>query len=57
MDYAQLQEVVLGGATDQEALGWCFSHGRKPDAEEVFTFNAFLSKRGWRDNQSKELEE
>ncbi len=57
VDYDQLEKVVLGGATDQEALEWCFRHGREPDAEEVFMFNAFLSKRGWRDKQSGELEE
>ncbi len=55
VDYAQLQEFVLAGATDQEALEWCFQHGRKPEAEDLFIFNAFLSKRGWRDNQSGEL--
>jgi hypothetical protein len=44
-------------ASDQQALEWCFAHGRRPDEEEIFIFNAFLSKRGWRDNQSAELED
>jgi gluconokinase len=57
VDYAQLQETVLAGASDQEALEWCFKHGRKPDEEEKVIFNAFLCKRGWRDNQTADLEQ
>jgi hypothetical protein len=38
-------------------LAWCFAHGRKPNEEEIFIFNAFLTKRGWNDDSSKELEE
>jgi hypothetical protein len=57
IDYVQLQQVVLSGASDAEALEWCFKHGRKPNEEEIFIFNAFLSKRGWRDNQMEELEQ
>jgi hypothetical protein len=30
---------------------------RRPNDEEILTFNAFLSKRGWRDNQTAELEQ
>lgn len=56
VDYSKLEEVVLAGASDQQALEWCFAHGRSPEEEEIFMFNAFLSKRGWRDNQSAELE-
>jgi hypothetical protein len=57
VEYTQLQEVVLTGATDIEALDWCYQHGKKSNDEEIFMFNAFLSKRGWRDNQSDELEQ
>jgi len=57
VEYPALAERVLAGATDTEALEWCFAHGRKPDDEETFMFNAFLTKRGWRDNQTPELEE
>jgi len=47
----------MTGATDDEVLAWCFAHGRRPNDEEIFIFNAFLSKRGWRDNQTEELEQ
>jgi gluconokinase len=57
VSYDELQKAVLAGADDQAALAWCFQHGRKPDDEEIFMFNAFLIKRGWRDNQTAELEE
>ncbi len=57
VEYAALLERVLAGVTDQEALEWCFTHGRRPNEEEIFTFNGFLTKRGWRDNQTEELEQ
>jgi hypothetical protein len=55
--YDELQKVVVAGAADEDVLSWCFQHGRKPSDEEIFMFNAFLTKRGWRDNQSAELEQ
>ena len=57
VEYDDLLQFVLAGATDEEALKWCFTQGRKPEDEEIFMFNAFLSKRGWRDNQTEELEQ
>jgi gluconokinase len=57
VEYPALAERVLAGATDDDVLEWCFAHGRKPNEEEIFIFNAFLSKRGWRDNQTAELEQ
>lgn len=57
VEYSALLEQVLAGATDEQALEWCFAHGRRPSEEEVFIFNAFLCKRGWRDNQTEELEQ
>jgi hypothetical protein len=57
VEYAALRDMVLAGASDQAALDWCYQHGRKPDEEEIFIFNAFLRKRAWRDNQTPELEE
>jgi hypothetical protein len=57
VQYPSVVERVLAGATDDEVLEWCFAHGRRPNDEEIFIFNAFLSKRGWRDNQTEELEQ
>lgn len=57
VEYSAVVELVLTGASDEEALEWCFTHGRRPNEEEISTFNGFLSKRGWRDNQTEELEQ
>lgn len=47
---------VLQGGTDEEVLDWCFAHGRRPDAEQIEVWNAFMTKRGWRDAGSGGLE-
>jgi len=57
VEYPAVVERVLAGAKDEEVLEWCFAQGRRPNDEELFIFNAFLSKRGWRDNQTHELEQ
>ena len=56
VEFASLVERVLAGGSDEVILDWCFVHGRKPSEEEIFMFNAFLSKRGWRDDSSENLE-
>ena len=56
VEYPALVERVLAGGSDHEILAWCFAHGRKPNDEEIFIFNAFLTKRGWHDEGSPELE-
>jgi Domain of unknown function (DUF5069) len=56
VEYPSVVERVLAGGSDEEVLAWCFAHGRKPDEEEIFIFNAFLTKRGWQDDSSAELE-
>src|SRR2546421_7793639 len=53
VEYPALAARVFTGATDDELLEWCFAQGRKPNEEEIFMFNAFLTKRAWRDNQSE----
>lgn len=55
--YDALREQVLAGATDEQALEWCFSNGRRPDDEEIAMFNDFLRKRGWNDDASQFLEQ
>ena len=57
VDYPALVERVLASGSDEEILAWCFEHGRKPSDEEIFVFNAFLTKQGWRDDTTTELEE
>ena len=55
--YDELTKRTLEGGSDEEILDWCFVHGRKPGAEEIEIWNAFLAKRGWRDEGSADLME
>lgn len=56
VDYRDLADLVRSGAGDDEALEWCFQRGRRPDAEEIQIWNAFILKRGWRDESTPGLE-
>jgi Domain of unknown function (DUF5069) len=50
IDYAALEvETLMGRKSDEELLAWAFSHGRQPSEEEIEVWNAFMTKRGWRD--------
>jgi len=55
INYDDLVERTLQGGSDEEILEWCFARGRKPSEEEISIWNAFLSKRGWRDEASDDL--
>ena len=56
IEYQALVKRVSQGGSDLEILEWCFQKGRKPSEEEIEIWNAFLSKRGWRDDASENLE-
>ena len=56
VNYDDLVARTLQGGTDEEILEWCFSRGRRPSEEEILMWNAFLSKRGWRDEASSDLQ-
>ena len=53
--YDRIAERTLQGGTDEEILEWCFQHGRRPGEEDILVWNAFMSKRGWRDEASEGL--
>jgi hypothetical protein len=58
LDYAALEaETLKGDKTDTELLAWAFQHGRHPDDQEIEVWNAFMTKRGWRDAGSLRLNE
>lgn len=56
VDYDALAARTLQGGSDEEILEWCFANGRKPDAEQIYVWNAFMTKRGWNDEASDGLE-
>ena len=49
IDYADLETETLKGGSDSELLEWAFLNGRRPSDDEVEIWNAFMTKRGWRD--------
>jgi hypothetical protein len=55
IDYEDLAKHCKHGGTDEAVLAWAFSCGQRPSQEETEIFNAFLMKRGWRDEASEEL--
>lgn len=55
VDYEELAIRVRQGGSNEEILEWCFQRGRKPREEEIAIWNAFLLKRGWRDEASADL--
>ena len=58
IDYAALEaETLKGDKSDAELLAWAFQHGRQPDDPEIEVWNAFMTKRGWRDAGTQRLNE
>ena len=55
VSYPALRERVNHGGTDIEILAWAGKQGRTRDAEERKIWNAYLGKRGWRDEMSDRL--
>ena len=53
VDYEAIKRLVGEGMGDLEILEWCYAHGRRPNDEEVFIWNLFMEKRGWRDDDSE----
>ena len=56
IDYAALEAETLKGGSDEELLAWAFEQGRQPSEEEIEVWNAFMTKRGWRDAGSDDLQ-
>ncbi len=57
VNYVDLRERVLQGGTDEEILEWCFERGRRLNEGDLFVWNGFASKLGWRDSATPILEE
>ena len=52
--YEAVKQCVLSGLPDSEVLEWCMDTGRRLTAEEILIYNSFMSKRGWRDDETDE---
>jgi hypothetical protein len=57
IDYSLLEQETLRGGSDEELLDWAFTQGRRPTDEEIEIWNAFMTKRGWRDAGTQRLHE
>jgi gluconokinase len=55
LSYGKLRERMRQGGSDRELLEWCQAQGRKRDAGDRAVWNAYLSKRGWRDDLADRL--
>lgn len=53
--YDDVKVQVLSGISDEETLEWCQTHGRRLTDEEILIYNSFMSKRGWRDDETAEF--
>ena len=50
VNYDHVVEHVKAGKTDSEILAWCYENGREPSELDIKMANAYLSKRGLRDD-------
>lgn len=58
IDYSAIEaETLRGDKTDEQLLEWAFENGRRPSGEEIEVWNAFMTKRGWRDAGTQRLNE
>lgn len=55
VDYADLRDKVLGGASDEEALAWCRENGNPRGELELTWWNSYMQSRGYRDNMTDRL--
>ena len=56
VNYDALRERVLEGGSDDEILEWCFEKGRRLNEGDLFVWNGFATKLGWRDRLTPRLE-
>jgi hypothetical protein len=54
--YRDLRNRVLEAGTDKEILQWCFAKGRRLNEGDLFVWNGFALKLGWRDAVTPRLE-
>jgi Domain of unknown function (DUF5069) len=55
VSYEDVKAQVLAGKPDAEVLEWCLTNGRRLTTEEILIYNSFMSKRGWRDDETDEF--
>lgn len=46
---------VLSEKSNEDVFTWCLETGRNLTDEEILIYNSFMSKRGWRDDETREF--
>ena len=54
--HRDLIKRVEQGGTNEEILEWCFENGRRLNEGDIFVWNGFIGKLGWRDRVTPRLE-
>ena len=57
IDYSTLRIEALKVTVDDALIEWAFAQGRRPSEQEIEIWNGFMTKRGWRDEGTKRLNE
>lgn len=57
IDYEALEAETLKGRTDEELLEWAYANGIRRSEQDIEMWNAFMTKRGWRDAGTQRLNE
>lgn len=57
VNYEELRECVRQGGSDEEILEWCFEKSRRLNEGDLFVWNGFVTKLGWRDRATPTLEQ
>lgn len=55
VEYDDVKAQVLSGKPAETVLDWCFENGVRLTEEEILIYNSFMSKRGWRDDETDEF--
>jgi carbohydrate kinase (thermoresistant glucokinase family) len=55
IDYIELRERTLSGGSDEEILAWAQARGATRSDTDYEVWNAFMLKRGWRDDATADL--
>lgn len=55
VDFSALTEKALQTDDDVAVLDWVYQTCGKPSDEQIYVWNAFIEKRGWRDEASPGL--
>jgi len=55
VSYAAVAEQTQKGGANDDMLLWCFEKGRKPNDNDLLIWNAFMTKKGFRDDYTDHL--